>query len=441
MVSIRSLVSAIVALGALCAAKSSTGNKVLVVIEPALNKQDYFTFFSGLEARGYELTFRGPKDEKPLIVEYDVVNYDHVVFFTPTTKSFSPDLTPQSLLPLLQNKVNFLIALSPAITPLNPFAAEFGLTLPTPDTPLISHFPARTGPVTTLQIDVPAKSNIIPSDTPPILYSGINFALSTNPMLFPIISAPAESFATDTTKDDEADILVEAVGKGGEGLWAGSSMAVVAGFQTKSGARVVFTGGVEMFSDKFAKQLIDGKKSGNTEVGKELSKWAFQESLVIRIDSVEHHREGETEPRDHYTTNDNVVYTLSVSRYNPMSSAWERYSGLADMQLEFTMLDPHIRTALKPVPGNAGKYQTTMRVPDRHGVFKFVVDYRRKGWSNLYSATTVPVVPPRHDEYPRFLSAAWPYYVGAISTSVGFVLFSALWLGGAIGEKDRKKKE
>jgi hypothetical protein len=48
----------------------------------------------------------------------------------------------------------------------------------------------------------------------------------------------------------------------------------------------------------------------------------------------------------------------------------------------------------------------------------------------LHSATTVPVVPPRHDGYPRFLSAAWPYYVGAISTSAAFVLFSALWLGG-----------
>lgn len=87
-------------------------------------------------------------------------------------------------------------------------------------------------------------------------------------------------------------------------------MAVVAGFQTKSGARVVFTGGVEMFSDKFAKELIDGKKSGNAEVAKELSKWAFQESLVLRIDSVEHHREGETEPREHYTTNDDVVCIL-----------------------------------------------------------------------------------------------------------------------------------
>lgn len=128
-------------------------------------------------------------------------------------------------------------------------------------------------------------------------------------MLFPIISAPAESFATDTTKDEEADILVEATGKGGEGLWAGSSMAVVAGFQTKSGARVVFTGGVEMFSDKSAKETIDGTKTGNADVGKELSRWAFQESLVLRVDSVEHHRVGETEPLEHYTTNDNVVCT------------------------------------------------------------------------------------------------------------------------------------
>ena len=49
------------------------------------------------------------------------------------------------------------------------------------------------------------------------------------------------------------------------------------------------------------------------------------------------------------------------------------------MQLEFTMLDPHIRTALAPVPGSPGTYSVQFRVPDRHGVFKFVVDYRRKG--------------------------------------------------------------
>lgn len=70
---------------------------------------------------------------------------------------------------------------------------------------------------------------------------------------------------------------------------------------------------------------------------------------------------------------------MSISAWNPETGEWSPYSGLTDMQLEFTMLDPHIRTAILPVKGKAGQYSVTFRVPDRHGVFKFVVDYRRKG--------------------------------------------------------------
>ena len=44
------------------------------------------------------------------------------------------------------------------------------------------------------------------------------------------------------------------------------------------------------------------------------------------------------------------------------------------------MLDPHIRTALKPVAGSPGTYSVTFRAPDRHGVFKFVIDYKRTGY-------------------------------------------------------------
>ena len=60
-------------------------------------------------------------------------------------------------------------------------------------------------------------------------------------------------------------------------------------------------------------------------------------------------------------------------------------------------------------------------------------------WTHLHSETVIPVVPPRHDEYARFLPAAWPYYAGALSTSVAFVLFAALWLGGE--EKDAAAKK
>jgi len=53
------------------------------------------------------------------------------------------------------------------------------------------------------------------------------------------------------------------------------------------------------------------------------------------------------------------------------------------------MLDPHIRTALLPVVGEPGKYSVTFRAPDRHGVFKFVVDYKRKGYAFYSSHLTM----------------------------------------------------
>lgn len=134
-------------------------------------------------------------------------------------------------------------------------------------------------------------------------------------------------------------------------------------------------------------------------------------------------------------------YELTVSKFDGKTGAWAPFGGIADLQLEFTMLDPHLRIALPAVPAQPGTYRAAFRAPDRHGVFKFVVDWKRgTGESFLAASTTVPVVPPRHDGYPRFLSAAWPYYVGAVSTSAGFVLFCALWLGGDVRERNAKKK-
>lgn|SRR6266850_807435 len=75
-------------------------------------------------------------------------------------------------------------------------------------------------------------------------------------------------------------------------------------------------------------------------------------------------------------------------------------------------------------------YHVAFRVPDRHAVFKFVLNYRHRGWMMLRVATTVSVVSFRHDGYPGFLSAVWSYYTGVISTSVGFLVFATLWLAG-----------
>eukprot|EP00639_Heterosigma_akashiwo_P029114 CAMPEP_0194688364 /NCGR_PEP_ID=MMETSP0295-20121207/16880_1 /TAXON_ID=39354 /ORGANISM="Heterosigma akashiwo, Strain CCMP2393" /LENGTH=131 /DNA_ID=CAMNT_0039577017 /DNA_START=3 /DNA_END=399 /DNA_ORIENTATION=+ len=63
-----------------------------------------------------------------------------------------------------------------------------------------------------------------------------------------------------------------------------------------------------------------------------------------------------------------------------------------------------------------GGYSTTLKTPDVYGVFKFHVLYRRPGLSVINFDTQVSVRPFKHDEYERFIPAAFPYYAGAFST-------------------------
>ena len=158
---------------------------------------------------------------------------------------------------LLSEGTNLLLALSnKKQTLVNSLAAEFSLILPPPGTPLISHFPERDTPATIVPVSPPSSHPVLTSNLPPVWFSGLPFAYTPNPLLVPILNAPAESFAADTTSDAGADAVFESADKGGEGLWAGSQLALVAGFQATSGARAVFAGGAELFSNEYAQKEV-----------------------------------------------------------------------------------------------------------------------------------------------------------------------------------------
>ncbi|KAJ4475637.1 Dolichyl-diphosphooligosaccharide-protein glycosyltransferase [Lentinula aciculospora] len=475
---------------------SSTGDSVLVIVEPT-KQAEYSIFLHGLEKKGYAVTIRAPKADNPLLIEDGLPNFSHVVLLASDTKNFAQDISPQSLVQLLSLGTNLVLTLGLKQNMLTSLAPEFSLLLPPPATPLVSFFPERADSPSMIPIDVSRQSipndilSVFPSQvTGKVWFSGTAFALNSNPLLFPILHAPLESFAADLTDASGlvSDALADASEKGGEGLWAGSSLSVVAGFQTLVGggtghgadaglgendqARAVWVGGSSLFSDEFAKKQVVEKiqqergmkvvenPSGNKQAALEIAGWAFQEKGVLRIDEVTHHKVNQTGLVEMYTTNDEIVYTTRISSFNPSTRKWEPYSGLKDLQLEFTMLDPHVRTALLPVKGKTGlffshfssilssspplltgTYSTTFRAPDRHGVFKFVISYKRKGFTHLHHTLSVPVVPPRHDGYPRFLSAAWPYYAGAISTSIGFLIFCTIYVAGEAKEEKKSKKE
>jgi oligosaccharyltransferase complex subunit beta len=155
----------------------------------------------------------------------------------------------------LSSKTNLLIALSPKQNLLTSLAPEFSLVLPPPGSSLVSYFPERKENISVVPVEVPSTSNIISASTAPIWFSGVPFTLGNNPLVFPILKAPEESFAADS-EGIAADALADAADKGGEGLWAGSQLAIAAGFQTLGNARVAWVGGVELFSDEFARRKI-----------------------------------------------------------------------------------------------------------------------------------------------------------------------------------------
>ena len=67
-----------------------------------------------------------------------------------------------------------------------------------------------------------------------------------------------------------------------------------------------------------------------------------------------------------------------------------------------------------------------------------VVILRR--YSFIHESTTTSVIPFRHDEYPRFIQGAYPFYTGAFLVSGSFLLFCYLWLNMGVVEGDRVLK-
>ena len=90
------------------------------------------------------------------------------------------------------------------------------------------------------------------------------------------------------------------------------------------------------------------------------------------------------------------------------------------------MLDPYVRKTL--AHDGRGRFHVAFKAPDAYGVFKFSVEYRRLGYSWLSLQRTVPVRPFRHNEYERFIPAAYPYYGAAFSMMAGFLAFGFVFL-------------
>jgi oligosaccharyltransferase complex subunit beta len=204
-------------------------------------------------------------------------------------------------------------------------------------------------------------------------------------------------------------------GLSGQGL----SLGLAAANQGTNGARFLVVGSVDL-EQSFAKNILS---------------WTFGKRGVLRARDLYHHRVGEQEPPRMYKEKDQIEVGLKIEELK--DGKWMPFPAM-DVQLEYVMLDPYVRETMK-FTGTGHKLVFT--APDVYGIFKFKIDYKRRGFNPVKVEQVAPVRNMRHNDYERFLFSAYPYYASCFVT-LGLVLgFTVLFLNHKeSGTKDNGKE-
>jgi len=407
---------------AVCASKNT-----LVLLDNLTTKETHSIFFKSLSERGYKLTFKTADDPSLSLSKYDEYMYQNLIIFSPSVEEFGGSLSAEAIIKFVDDGGNLLVAgSSSSADVLREIASEVGFELDEEGATVIDHlnYDATDEGQHTLVVADPANlvdaAPIVGSVKPaPLLYRGTGILTDKdNQLVIEVLTAASSAYSYNPDKD--VTEYPHAVGK---------STVLIAALQARNNARVVFSGSIDFFSDKFFTSAVHkagGRqfaKAGNEALATSLSQWVFKETGVLRTGKVSHHKKGETKAPAEYTIMEEVVYTIELEQL--VGDKWQPYTA-RDVQLEFVRIDPFVRVPLQPATGIT--FRSVFKIPDVYGVYQFKVDYHRLGFTRLFSATQVSVRPLLHTQYERFIVSAYPYYGSAFSMMVSCLVFSFVFL-------------
>jgi len=405
--------------------------RVLVLLDNLAIKESHSTFFKILTDMGFSLTYKTADDPSIVLKKYGAFLFDHLVLFSPSVEEFGGDVKVEGITEFIDAGGNVLVA-GNSLTGdvLRDIASECGFEADEEGNSVIDHLnfdlALDDGKHTLIAAD---SANLIDSEPivgnkkalGPVLYEGTGLMVDhENPLVLEILTASSTAYSHNP--DESITEYPHATGKG---------TVLVAGLQARNNARVVFSGSIDMFSDKLFSAGVSSasgkkaEKSGNQALAVALVRWCFKQSGVLRVKGVNHHLEGEQGPPENpsaYTIKDDAVYSIDIEEYQ--NGKWVPYNG-NDVQMEFVRIDPFVRLTLT---NKNGHFEGKFKIPDVYGVYQFKVDYVRTGLTRLYSTTQFSVRPWRHDQYERFISSAYPYYASAFSMMAGVLMFSVVFL-------------
>lgn len=423
---------AILLLPILCAGfnpESPTDRRVLVLVDDFATKSSHSLYFQSLTERGYELDIKLADDPSLALQSYGVYHYDALILFAPKVESLGGSIDTAAIMDFVDNDHDLILAAGTTTSEaIRELATECGADFDEyQQAVVIDHIKYA---VTKLGCDhsLIAADNLIVSPVilgsegikEPILYRGIGHTLNpTSQLGTKILSASPSAFSGKP--DAEITDLPNLVG---------SSIGLVSVVQGRNNARILISGSLELFSNKFFESAVQQsgsdikhEKSGNQQFAVELTKWTLHERGHLKAENVNHHKIGETNEPSMYRISDNASYSLEIHEWN--GKEWQPYQA-DDVQLQFYMMSPYVLKTLSH--DGKGLFFTEFQIPDVYGVFQFKVEHNRLGYTSLNLAKQIPVRPFRHDEYERFILSAFPYYGASFSTMIAFFVFGIVFL-------------
>jgi oligosaccharyltransferase complex subunit beta len=413
---------------------NAVNKRTLVLIDNPQIRTTHSAFFAALQGDGHDLSYVSPLDESTPLQKYGEFFFENLIIFAPSTEDFGEGIGgTEGIISFIDSGRNVLIGVNQNVSePIREIANLCGVDFDESETSVIDHVNyangVDNGDHTVIATTHVLNSNVMLGKGPssPVLYSGIGHAYSgananSSPLLYRVLTGSSSTyshFPNQRVKTYPQSTGVDTL--------------LVTAIQTRNNARIVLSGSIDLFSNKYFASPVDmaGKiysKSGNEDFALELSKWNFQGRGLLRASSLSHRlsdRSGPINPLT-YRVKDQIEFSVLIEEYNTNTQSWGPFIA-DDVLLEFVMIDPYIRTALKH--DFKGHFTTKFQVPDVYGVYKFVLHYQKLGYTFLDLTHQVSVHPFRHHEFERFIDVAFPYYASAFSMMVAFFLFGFVFL-------------
>lgn len=415
----------------------------LVIIDDWNIITSHSKFFDMFEKISYSLEYKFVGDKTISLDFYGEKLYDSIILIIPSfteEEAKNSEISIKKIIEHFDNGHNLMIFADEKVNSyIRSLVNEFGIDFDDYDSKVKDSFHLHTkkkelnpdllkihSDEIVISKGVTPLTNIftVPKDF--ILYEGIGLETDIhNDFLFPILTADENSYSVGTV---------------GENLFynLGSRIKLVAGYQGRNNKRVVVSGSHSLCSNKLfgLSKVNDSPLSSNELFCFELIKWNLEKTGVLKYENA-NHKDSFGVTLDRYRISDDISYFIDILEYDYLSNSWKPYH-TDDLQIEFTMMDPFYRLQLKILTINQPTYTVSFRLPEKWGVYKFHIDYKRVGYSYIDVTTKVPIRPYNHNEYERFLQRAFPYYISVFLTLIGFVIFTILFLFSSASLENKK---